>query len=322
MLNGISTKSKPLVSLVPLTKPAGTAILNLEIPLTGTKAATPRKTRADLAARNQYILKADPAHVGGLAALGIDLVSLGNNHCMDYREAGLKQMQALLDKWSIGYAGAGSNADQALAVKVFTNPQGVRVGLISALAFMSVGGLSKCTPATSTSAGVGTLSFGGSIDDRARKSLKAMISSAKQQCDVLVMGLHWGIEKQTLPSAYQVALGRACIDAGADIVWGNHPHVLQGAEVYKSKPIMYSLGNLISPRPGETGLIKLVYDGTDFQKALFYPCTISAGKVKPLAGPEGQARVKKFAGLCTLLTKGYPNKFSQPMFGGKKLVGR
>lgn len=315
MLNGISTSQKPFAKVGALLKPAGTAILNLEIPLTNARSSTPFKSAADLKARNQYILKADPNHAPGLAGAGVDLVSLGNNHCMDYREAGMKQMKSVLDKWQVGYTGAGANQDEAMALRVYTNASGQRVGLLSALAFMNAGGLGKCTPATDKRAGVGTLSFGGKIDDAAKKYLAAWIAPAKKQCDLLVVGLHWGIEKQTVPTGYQVALGRACVESGADIVWGNHPHVLQGAEVYKGKPILYSMGNFVAPRGGNTGLVKLVYDGQTFQKALFYPCSIVNGQVRPVYGKEGQSRVKSFAGLCTTMARTYLSKDSRPMFG-------
>src|SRR5947208_3432144 len=107
MLNGIEAKLRPLAKIAPLLKPAGCALANLEIPLTTTTQTTSRKSAADLMARNQFILKADPAHAAGLAQGGIDLVSLGNNHCMDYRAAGLSEMRKTLQKSHISCAGAG-----------------------------------------------------------------------------------------------------------------------------------------------------------------------------------------------------------------------
>lgn len=318
MLNGITTKQKPFSKIGGLLRPAGAAILNLEIPLTDKQLSTPHKTPSELRARTQFILKADPNHGYALAAAGVDMVSLGNNHCMDYREAGFQQMRSILDKYQVGYTGAGNNDAEALALRTFTTADGKKIGLLSALAFMSTGGLGKCTPATSSSAGVATLDFGSKIDDTAKKYLKNWIAPAKKHCDILIVGLHWGIERQTLPTGYQVSLGRACADAGADVIWGNHPHVLQGAEVYKGKPILYSMGNFVSPRGGDTGLIKLVYDDRGFSKALFYPCSIGGGKVSPIPGKSGQERVKSFAGLCTRLAATYPNANSVPLFGRPK----
>jgi poly-gamma-glutamate capsule biosynthesis protein CapA/YwtB (metallophosphatase superfamily) len=311
MLNGISVKQKPLDDIRAITRPAGATIFNLEIPLTSAVQTTARKSSAELRARTQFILKADPMHGAGLASTGVDLVSLGNNHCMDYREAGLDQMRKVLTKNGIGFAGAGSSWKQAKALAVFVAADGRRIGLLSALAFMSVGGLRHCTPARTSAPGIATLSFGGVIDKKAKAQLAAWIATAKLECDLLVIGLHWGIERQSVPNPYQVALGRACIDAGADVVWGHHPHVLQGAELYKGKPILYSMGNLISSKGGSTGLVKLVYEAGKFSRAQFFPLEISGGRVKPEEGRPGLAAVRAYKGLCELLLKRYPSKVSK-----------
>jgi poly-gamma-glutamate synthesis protein (capsule biosynthesis protein) len=129
---------------------------------------------------------------------------------------------------------------------------------------------------------------------------------------LLVVGLHWGIERQTIPTAYQVTLGRACIDAGADIVWGNHPHVLQGAELYKGKPILYSMGNLISSKGGATGVVKIVYEDGQLKRSQFLPLMISDGRVQPVNGPHGQAAVKSYEKLCEAIQRHYPSKESLP----------
>jgi poly-gamma-glutamate synthesis protein (capsule biosynthesis protein) len=310
MLNGISLSAKPLEKLRPLLKPAGAAILNLEIPLTTASSQTPNKSRADIERRSQFVLKADPQHASALATIGVDAVSLGNNHAMDYGQPGLDEMRDLLSQNSVLFAGAGVTRQEALAPAVFEAEDGTRIGLLSALAFMGDRALGYCTPAKANAAGVATLPFGGVIGDAAKKSLATWISAARKQSDLVVIGLHWGLEKQTSPTAYQVALGRACIEAGADVVWGNHPHVLQGAEVYKGKPILYSMGNLVSPKGGDTGLLKLVYENRKFSWAQFLPLVISGGKVKPVNGKQGQRAVKAFEGLCAVVQKRYPHKRS------------
>lgn len=317
MLNGISPKSKPLEKLGPLFKPAGAAIVNLEIPLTDTTKSTPYKSSAELRARTQFILKADPNHAPGLAAIGIDLVSLGNNHAMDYRYEGLAQMQALLTKHGILYSGAGAVRKEAMAPVVYTAADGTKIALLSALAFMSEGGLNHCTPARADRPGVGTLSFGGAVDDRAEKSLAAWVGGARKHAQIVVVGLHWGIERQSTPTPYQVSLGRACVDAGADVVWGNHPHVLQGGELYKGKPILYSMGNLISPKGGATGLVKLAYTQGAYSWAQFLPLSISGDRVAPVTGKPGQRGVKEFERLCSLIQKAYPDKESVALLPSK-----
>jgi poly-gamma-glutamate synthesis protein (capsule biosynthesis protein) len=76
-------------------------------------------------------------------------------------------------------------------------------------------------------------------------SMRADIRATRPQMDFLIVFQHWGVEYQTVESSHQQALARAAIDAGADLVVGAHPHVIQPHEIYKSKPIIYSLGNFV-----------------------------------------------------------------------------
>jgi len=314
MLNGISVKQKPLAKLAPILRPASATLMNLEIPLTNTTRQTPNKSAADVSARRQYILQADPAHAPLIAASGVRMVTLGNNHCMDYRAAGMRQMMSALRKSGILFAGAGENRMEALAPAVYADPGGTRIGLISALAFVGDAALGHCTPARKDAPGIATFRFGGKIDDKAKTELSEMFGKAKQSCDLLIVGLHWGIERQSVPTAYQVQLGRACIDAGANVVWGNHPHVLQGAELYKGKPILYSMGNLISSKGGPAGLIKLVYADGGFSRAQFFPLRIETGRVAPLTSSIAKTAVQSFKDLCARLERLYPSKNACSLF--------
>jgi poly-gamma-glutamate synthesis protein (capsule biosynthesis protein) len=152
------------------------------------------------------------------------------------------------------------------------------------------------------------------LNDRALNELADWIGGAKKSCDFLVVGLHWGIERKDLPTPYQVALGRACVDAGADVVWGNHPHVLQGAELYKGKPILYSMGNLISPRPSQTALARIFFEPDRPPKFRLLPCSIAKGRVVPLDGSPCSKAVAGFRQLCDKLLKKYPSVDSQAIF--------
>lgn len=307
MLNGIPPSRKPFAPIASILRGADLTLVNLEIPLTNQGQRTPRKTPAELARRTQFILRADPGHAPHLREVGIDLVSLGNNHAMDYGPAGLRQMLSLLDRQGIGYAGAGENWKAARRVAVKTLPNGTRVGLISALAFMSRGALRKNWPAEGSKPGLSVLAYDGVVNERAKKDLKNWIGTARRECDVLIVALHWGIEKQTVPTPYQVSLGRAAIDSGADIVWGHHPHVLQGAESYRGRPIFYSLGNLVSPLPGSTGIVRLTMTGAKVTRTEFLPAQIAGGRVRPGGDPR---RMKT---LSELLRRRYPNRQSAPL---------
>jgi len=76
-------------------------------------------------------------------------------------------------------------------------------------------------------------------------SLPKEIRAAKSRCDVLVVSIHWGSEYMKIPTERHKAMAHLCIDSGADLILGHHPHVLQPIEVYKGKPIAYSLGAFI-----------------------------------------------------------------------------
>jgi len=309
MLNRAEPGPKVLGAVSSIFKSGDAAFANLEVPLTDATTSTGRKSVEELKRRDQFILKASPLHAPFLLDAGITAVSLGNNHCMDYGPDGLTEMQDALRKAGLVFAGAGSTAEEAAAVQVVRLKSGIRIGLLSAMAFMTQKALDKTTPAEEFSAGVNTLSFGGLIGPKAKASLAAWIRLARTQSDYVIVGVHWGVERKTEPNIYQVTLGRALADAGADIVWGNHPHVLQGAEIYNGVPILYSMGNLISSLPGTTGLARVQLGlGGQFE---FFPAAIRDNQCLPVAGPSALYATQSFRTACAAIQRKYPNRFSK-----------
>lgn len=297
MLNGISAKRNPLGAVAKIFRTADLAYANLEVPLTNAGTPTTRKTAPELRAKQQFILRADPAHIRNLGACGLDFVSLGNNHAMDYGVRGLRQNAALLSKEGIQFTGAGMNSRDAEKL-IFKNVKGLRVGMLSFLGFRTSSARAKCTPAGNDSAGVAEL-----VLDRTR--LIRAVKSAKRVCDFLVVAMHWGAEKKTVPDAYQVAAARAWIEAGADLIIGSHPHVLEGAEIYRGKLILYSMGNLASSKPGATALVRLRLLRTKITSMEIIPASISGGRVA-LA-----KRGTDFSILSKLIAKKYRNRNSE-----------
>lgn len=261
MLYAMNPKSKAFSKVAPAFRAADVAYANLEIPLTDAKKPTPFKSAEEIKARTQFVLKAHPNHIYQLAGCGFDLLSLANNHGMDYGWPGLKQTMSLLDKFGIAHSGGGENKSAAESVAVKTLPNGFRVGMISALAFVGSGAMQKCGPATTKSPGIAVFRFEGVLKDKAKAEIKRRIELAKSKCDFLIVAPHWGTERESKPRAWQVQLGRALIDGGADAVLGAHPHTLQGREKYKGKPILYSMGNLISPLPAASAIYTLKFTG-------------------------------------------------------------
>ncbi|AIE87840.1 CapA family protein [Fimbriimonas ginsengisoli] len=306
MLNGIPPSPKTFAGIAATLHSGDLAMANLEVPLTDCRVATTRKSPAEVKKKDQWILKASPAHVPFLQVAGLGAVSLGNNHAMDYGQAGLNEMRRALSKAGIVHAGAGDNSSDANRLGVICLRDGTRVGMLSVLAFMTPGALRKTTPATLTSAGVAVLSFGGRIDDRAKSKLAAWVANARRKCDCVIIAAHWGTERKPLPNPYQVTLGRALIDAGADVVWGNHPHVLQGAEFYRGRPILYSMGNLISALPATTGFARLRHRGQRWTLE-FFPANVSRGQVSVVPAKASAPARSAYQALCQAIQSKYPN---------------
>lgn len=199
---------------------------------------------------NKAIAKADPSIVDEFVWAGADMVSLANNHMMDFGPSGLATTLATLDKNGIKHAGAGTDLSQAFKYTVIEK-KGLKIALV---AVMVSPNLTIGTGATATSPGVafvrGSLVRplkGEPVLAPWEEDLHAMeeaIKEAKKAADLVAisMHIHWGELDEIDPSGKQL-VARAAIDAGADIVLGHGPHVVNGIEFYKGKPILYSIGN-------------------------------------------------------------------------------
>ncbi len=180
-----------------------------------------------VAQHQKYQFRADPEMAGSLRRAGFDVVSLANNHTMDFgREAMLDTVNSVEKAGLVG-VGAGKDRDDAARLRI-VEKNGLRIGF---LAFTDIwhDGVVRMADRP-TVAGVDT------------DELPDQIKSARKQCDCLVISFHWGVEYMKRPTERQRMIARVCIDNGADAVLGHHPHVLQPTEVYKGKPILYSMG--------------------------------------------------------------------------------
>jgi poly-gamma-glutamate synthesis protein (capsule biosynthesis protein) len=313
MLYHISPKKNPLAAVSKITSASDLFIVNLEVPLTSAATPTARKTPQQVKAKQQFILKADPAHIKHLVAAGVDGVSLGNNHTMDYGVNGLLEEIGLLRRNGIAHCGAGQNLEQAAAPSFVQSGKSPKVGMVSFLAFIGEKHRWMNTPATPKSAGVAVPPFGSSVNKDAKAKMKKIVDDARSRSEFVVVALHGGIERRTVPTAYQVSLARGFIDAGADLVVGHHPHVLQGAELYRGKPILYSTGNLVNSLPGTTALFHLRFAGGRLEKAVLTPCAIAKGAVAPMKSKRAKLALKDFDKLSQLIQRKYPDKRARPL---------
>lgn len=192
----------------------------------------PFSSRGVQAQDKQYTFRLEPERVSVFREMGIDAVTLANNHALDFGVDALLDTCAVLDGAGIMRTGAG--ADLAEAKKpVEMELGGRRIAVI---------GATRVIPESGWAAGKNHPGMLSSYDATA---LLAEIRAQKQDGKIVIVYVHWGVEKDEKPQEYQRTLGQQYIDAGADLVVGAHPHVLQGIEYYKGKPIVYSLGNFV-----------------------------------------------------------------------------
>lgn len=180
----------------------------------------------------QFTFRLPEEKVSIMQEIGPDIVALANNHALDYGSEALSDTIRVLDEAGILHAGAGENLDQAKALKTI-EAGGKTFGFLAA---------SRVFPKGYWAAGP---DHPGMLTAYDSTVLLEEIQKARESCDFLTVYVHWGIERRTEPESYQRTLGQQYIDAGADLVIGSHPHVLQGIEYYKGKPIVYSLGNFV-----------------------------------------------------------------------------
>ncbi len=179
-----------------------------------------------------YTFRADP---GVLPVLKrhFDAMSLANNHSGDFGKAAFAEQLDLMRRAGLAGFGGGRNATEAHAPLVVER-NGLRIALLGYLEFKP-----RSFEADATRPGV---AWSGE-DEQVIEDIVA--ARTVHHADIVIPFMHWGWEEEAQPSPRLRAFARRMIDAGADMVVGGHPHVTQGAEVYRGKPIVYSLGNFL-----------------------------------------------------------------------------
>lgn len=241
---------------------ADAVVANLEMPLSTGGYRVPKHSN----------LRSDPAIAADVRGMGIDAVTLANNHLMDYGPPALRDTLAACDRAGLLRCGAGDDLEAADRPAWLVR-DGVRIALLSV----------ACTLPIESDAGPGKpgiaplrVGFSFEVDanllleqpgtmptvrswaiEADRERVRARIAALKAEADAVVVGIHWGVPAywlspaQGLLAQYQRPLAHALIDAGADLICGHHSHTLHPIELYRDKPILYSLGNFLfeGPRP-------------------------------------------------------------------------
>ena len=310
----------------------------------------------DASVDKRYLLQSPPAAVAALDELGVDLVTLGNNHSNDWLDAGLTSTLRALDQAGISYAGAGADASEAAAPTLITAGD-LTVGIVSMTTVTgdyvndSLPAPTAVMPAFTAEEdrweyeerlfGFGlpgdpayvpgalrrpseiwslfedmekTLTAGDAADlwqamsrvypemqdwvarrghaGAARFSRSAVteaVAAARDEgADLVVVQLHGGYQFADVPSDYFGDATRAAVDAGADLVIGHHPHVVQGFEIYKGKLIAYSLGNFVFDQDflatHPSVVLRTVFEGSKLVDASLYPIVLDGYRPVAAAG--------------------------------------
>lgn len=221
-----------------------------------------------------YTFRTDPKYVSIFQDFGVDVVSIANNHSLDFGRTAFEDTLDTLENAQIDYVGGGHNISEAVTPVVKT---------ISNQSF-AIFAATRVSPSYDWYA---SKSQSGILQTYDPAMLNQAITEAESTYDHTIVFVHWGIERNETPEEYQRTLAKGYIDAGADLIIGCHPHVLQGFEYYKGVPIVYSLGNyLFGNRTGETVLLNATFSETDSLELELIPCKRVDGVLKRIPEPS------------------------------------
>lgn len=250
-------------------------MLNNEFPYTLRGEPTPEK---------KFTFRADPETAGYLVDMGVDIVSLANNHAYDYGEISLLDSLDTLTEMEMPYVGAGRNIEEASRPFYFET-YGMKIGFLSSTQIERLDN-PDTREATENSAGV-FRSWNGDL-------LYEKTAETAKNCDFLVVYVHWGSENTTELDWAQKEQAKMLVQSGADLIIGDHPHCLQGMEILEGVPVFYSVGNfLFNSKTLDTCLIKATVKEGKLSSIQFLPVLQKGCKAELLSGSE-KARVLEY----------------------------
>lgn len=216
----------PLLKTRDYLNKADFAFGNLETPITAGREIN----------TGEMIFRSNPGTEKVLMEAGFKILSLANNHTPNFGESGLKDTFKYLEQAGIGFVGAGSNG-RAANQPAFIEVKGVKFAF---LAYNSPDVVPESYEASDNRAGTAFMNT---------EAMVKAVREAKPKVDFVIISMHAGVEYANQPNNFQINFARLAIDAGADLIIGHHPHVVQTMEKYKGKYIFYSLGNFIFDQP-------------------------------------------------------------------------
>jgi len=269
--------------IVPTLKAADLTMVNLETAIT---------TGGDPADK-EYTFRAPAQAFTALRESGVDVVTMANNHGMDYGETGLRD--TLADAKAAGFPVVGIGADDTAAFQPYrVTIKGQRIAVIGATRVLDD------QLAAAWTAGPNKPGLASAKDLR---KLLAAVRAARADSDTVVVDLHWGVEMRACPGADQTDIVPALVNAGADIVVGSHAHVLEGGGWHPSGAFVdYGLGNFVFYASGmgattQSGVLRLTVQGRAVTQAQWLPARISGGLPIPASGAGAQQILTTLGGL-------------------------
>ncbi|TFB55627.1 CapA family protein [Cryobacterium tagatosivorans] len=217
----------PWGSTLPLLRSADIRIGNLEFVLSDDGTPWPAKV---------FRFRSDTRNVASLTAAGFTVVSLANNHVLDFGAEALRDMLGTLDRHGILHSGAGVGLEDARRPAI-CKAQALSVGLLA---------VTDNEPGWAAEAAAPGVHFVPiDLGDHRAGELLALVRRTRGRVDLLIVSAHWGGNWGFEVPGDHRTFARALIDAGADVVYGHSPHVVRGVEVYRGRPIIYSAGDFV-----------------------------------------------------------------------------
>lgn len=233
----------------------------------------PMSERGSAEDDKEFTFRVSPERVNILKEMGVDAVTLANNHVLDFGRDALEDTIAALNGAGIAHTGAGENTEEA-SKAVIWEKDGRRIAVL---------GATRVMPFSDWAAGKQSAGVFPAYDAYKSKLLNK-IAELSETCDYVIVYIHWGTEKKEEPDTYMRELAKELVSSGADLIVGAHPHVLQGTEYVGGVPVVYSLGNFLfgSSIPRTILLEVKWYPDTGRSELKLYPGSSASGYTKSI----------------------------------------
>lgn len=225
----------------------------------------------------KFTFRANPGNVSMYEEMGVDIVSVANNHIYDYGEISLLDTLDTLEQAEIPYVGAGRNLQEAMT-PVYYIANGMKIAFVSATQ-IERNSVPDTKEATQDSAGV--------LRCMNPDNLLLVIEEAKKNSDYVILYIHWGTESQEAIDWLQEQQAPIYAQAGVDLIIGDHPHCLQKMDSVEGVPVIYSLGNFwFNSRTQNSCVVKVALRAGEMESFQFIPCRQSDCRTVLLTGQE------------------------------------